>query len=193
MKYILILVLLTFSLCEDEKKQPVGGWTKRSFNENSLEIEQSFRLAAKEYCETHNIDPEDLIRLTVYSQVVNGINYKITFMDPTSNYPTIEEYRVYKGLGNKREDYKVEENTKYENTEGVISFNDPNFTLLENQLYKYLKESDEELDFISYVYPLENDFTKFYIINAQTKDGEHQYVACQDKSSNKFDSVHRIK
>ena len=193
MKYILILVLLTFSICEDDKKKAVGSWEKHSFNENSLEIEQSFRQAAKDYCKTHDVEPDDLIRLTVYSQLVNGVNYKITFMDPNSEYPTIEEYRIYKARGNKPEDYKVEENTKYENTEGVISFNDPNFSLLENQLYKYLKETKEELDFISYVYPLENDFTKFYIINAQTKDGEHQYVACQDKSDSKFDSFDKIK
>ena len=56
-----------------------------------------------------------------------------------------------------------------------------------------MKETKEELDFISYVYPLENDFTKFYIINAQTKNGEHQYVACQDKSDSKFDSFDKIK
>ena len=193
MKYILILVLLTFSICEDDKKKAVVSWEIHSFNENYIEIDQSFRQAAKDYCKTHDVEPDDLIRLTVYSQLVNGVNYKITFMDPSSEYPTIEEYRIYKARGNKPEDYKVEENTKYENTEGVISFNDPNFSLLENQLYKYLKETKEELDFISYVYPLENDFTKFYIINAQTKDGEHQYVACQDKSDSKFDSFDKIK
>ena len=125
MKYILILVLLTFSLCEDEKKQAVGSWTKHSFNENSLEIEQSFRQAAKDYCKTHDVEPDDLIRLTVYSQLVNGVNYKITFMDPSSDYPTIEEYRIYKARGNKPEDYKVEENTKYENTLGglILDYN----------------------------------------------------------------------
>ena len=107
MKYILILVLLAFSICEDDKKKAVGSWEKHSFNENSIEIDQSFRQAAKDYCKTHDVEPDDLIRLTVYSQLVNGVNYKITFMDPSSEYPTIEEYRIYKARGNKPEDYKA--------------------------------------------------------------------------------------
>ena len=191
MKYILILVLVTFSLCEEEK-QTIGSWKKRSFQENDLELDQSFKLAAKEYCQSHKAEFDDLIPLTVYSQLVNGNNYKITFIDSKSEYPTIEEVMIHKGFGNKPEDYKVEDNNQYENTEGVIPFNDPSFTLLENQLYKFLKDTTEELNFISYVYPLENDFTNFYIISATTKNGEHQYVVCQDKSNNKFDSFAKI-
>ena len=193
MKYILIIVLLTISLCQEEEKPSLGSWKKRSFEENSLEIDQSFKQAASQYCESHDAEIDDLIPLTVYSQLVNGNNYNITFIDSKSEYPSIEEYMINKGLGNKPSDYTVKMNYQYENTVGVIPFNDPSFTLLENKLYKFLKDSTEELSFISYVYPLENKFTKFYIISANTKDGEHQYVVCQDKITDEFDNCKKIK
>ena len=193
MKYILIIVLLTFSLCQEEEKPSLGSWKKRSFDENSLEIYQSFKQAASQYCESHDAEIDDLIPLTVYSQLVNGNNYNITFIDSKSEYPSIEEYMINKGLGNKPSDYTVKMNHQYENTVGVIPFNDPSFTLLENKLYKFLKDTTEELSFISYVYPLENKFTKFYIISANTKDGEHQYVVCQDKITEEFDNCQKIK
>ena len=193
MKYILIIVLLTISLCQEEEKPSLGSWKKRSFDENSLEIDQSFKQAARQYCESHDAEIDDLIPLTVYSQLVNGNNYNITFIDSKSEYPSIEEYMINKGLGNKPSDYTVKMNYQYENTVGVIPFNDPSFTLLENKLYKFLKDSTEELSFISYVYPLENKFTKFYIISANTKDGEHQYVVCQDKITDEFDNCKKIK
>ena len=193
MKYILIIVLLTISLCQEEEKPSLGSWKKRSFDENSLEIDQSFKQAASQYCESHDAEIDDLIPLTVYSQLVNGNNYNITFIDSKSEYPSIEEYMINKGLGNKPSDYTVKMNYQYENTVGVIPFNDPSFTLLENKLYKFLKDSTEELSFISYVYPLENKFTKFYIISANTKDGEHQYVVCQDKITDEFDNCKKIK
>ena len=72
------------------QNKAVRSWKKYSFNENSLEIDQSFRQSAKKYCKTHDVEPDDLNRLTVYSQLVNGVNYKITFMNLTSEYPTIE-------------------------------------------------------------------------------------------------------
>ena len=193
MKYILILVLLVFSLCDDEKPS-LGAWKKRSINENDFEIEQSFRKAFRDYSESNDVEFDDLIRLTVYSQVVNGNNYKVTFIDPNSEYPTIQEYVINKGISNKNEEgYKIQQHNKYENTEGVISFNDPSFTLLENKLYTYLKDTKEELDFISLVYPLKNDNTNFYMINAYTKEGEHQYIVCQDNSSNEFDFFGKVK
>ena len=186
MKYILILVLITFSLCDDEN-QPLGSWKKRSINENSFEIDQSFRRAIKDYSESNDVDFDDIIPLTVYSQVVNGINYKVTFIDPKSEYPTIQEYVINKGISNKNEEgYVILQHKAYENTEGLISFNDPSFTLLENQLFTYLKDTKEELNFISLVYPLKNDNTNFYMINAYTNDGEHQYIVCQDH--NKYNS-----
>ena len=193
MKYFLIIVLLPISLWEEEQKSSLGSWEKHSFDEYSLEIDQSFKQAANQYCKSHDVEIDDLIPLTVYSQLVNGKNFNIIFIDSKSEYPSIEEYMINKGFNNKPGDYTVKENHHYENTVVVIPFNDPSFTLLENKLYQFLKDTTEELSFISYAYPLENKFTIFYIISAHTKDGEHQYAVCHDKITNEFDNCKKIK
>ena len=47
----------------------MGGWEKRSINENSLEINTAFNIAAESYLENKNLVEDDLIRLTVYSKI----------------------------------------------------------------------------------------------------------------------------
>ena len=198
MKAILIIFLVAFTLCEKEK--PVGGWEKRSFEENSFEIDRSFKLAAEDYIKSNKLEEEedvdDLIGLTVYSQVVAGTNYKLTFMDRKAEFPVVHEYTIYVPLrtGNKNDkDLEITEHNEYQADNGLVPLNDPVFETLENKLYKYLKGSKEELQFISYVYPMENKETNFYKVNGYTSDGDHQYILCQDKESEEFYSIHKIK
>ena len=87
----------------------------------------------------------------------------------------------------------ISKHTEYEATSGLISFNDPNFTLIENALYKALKETKEKLSFISYVFPVETEETNFFMISAYTEDGEHQYVVCQEKLTKEFYVFNKVK
>ena len=190
MKAILIFTLLAFSLC-----QPLdGGWEKRSIFENSLEIEEAFRFANEDYTKTNSVEPDDLIRLTVYSQIVSGTNYKVTFIDIKAEYPTIQEYVIYKPLPvAQNAEKQILEHNEYEATSGLISFNDPLFGKIENALYKELKDTTEKLSYVSYVFPVETLETNFFMINAYTSDGEHQYVVCQDKSNGEFYVFNKVK
>ena len=96
MKKFLFLLLIVFSISQD---QISGGWQKRSIYENSLDIEQSFKHAYLEYKKDHpEVDIDDLLRLTVYSQIVSGTNYKVTFVDTNDEFQTIHEYVVYQPL-----------------------------------------------------------------------------------------------
>jgi hypothetical protein len=191
MKTLLIIVLIAFSLCENFIP---GGWKKRSVFENDLEIEQSFKNAFADYKKANKVNDDDLIRLTVYSKVVSGMLYKVTFVDSLAEVPIVQEYEIYKSLKNTNDqNFQVERHKEYEAKEGLIPFNDPKFTLLENQLHTFLKDSKEELNFISYVYPVENDETNFFMINAYTDDGEHQYIVCQDRDSEEFYHFEKIK
>ena len=194
MKALLFIALLTFSLCAEE--QLVGGWKKRSIYENSLEIEEAFKTASKHYIKKNKgVEPDDLLHLTVYSQLVNGMLYKVTFIDSLAEFPVVQEYKILKTQSNNRNEdpYTVESHIEYEANEGLIPFNDEKFTMLEFQLYRLLKDTNEKLNFISYVYPVENDETNFFIISAYTDDGEHQYVICQDKENDEFYAFSKIK
>ena len=180
MKAIIIISLLLISICADEPEQLDGGWERNSFNENDLEIEGAFKASFEEY---KKINPEsninDLIRLTIYTQIVSGKNFKICFIDSKADYPTIHEY-------------KFQEHNEYETSQGLINFKEPNFTSVENELYKLLKKNDIKLNYLSYVFPVENLETKFFIISANTSNGTHQYVICQDKKTEEFYTYQKI-
>jgi len=191
MKTVLILALLALTLCEEEPL--AGGWERRSINENSLDIEEAFKLASEEYTKSNSVEADDLIRLTVYSQVVSGTNYKITFIDMKAEYPTIQEYVIYKPLPGKNAEAEITSHNEYEATSGLISFNDPTFDKIENALYKALKDTTEKLSYISYVFPVETKETNFFMISAYTQSGEHQYVVCQDKSNSEFYVFNKVK
>ena len=190
MKTVLIFALLALTLCEE----PIaGGWERRSIYENSLEIEEAFRLANEDYTNTNQVESDDLIRLTVYTQVVSGTNYKITFIDTKAEYPTIQEYVVYRPLPGKNAQIEITDHNEYEATSGLISFNDPTFDKIENALYKALKDTTEKLSYISYVFPVETRETNFFMISANTNNGDHQYIVCQDKSNSEFYVFNKVK
>ena len=150
MKSILILALFTFSLCLGGFGL-AGGWSKRSILENSLDIDQSFKLATAEYTKTTNVDADSLVRLTVYSQVVSGSNYKVTFINPNTVYPVIQEYVVYIPLRQSNNKIEITDHKEYKAENGVLAHNDSAFSELEKQLYDFLKNTKEKLIFISYV------------------------------------------
>ena len=188
MKSVLILVLLSYSLCI------LGGWKKRSIEENDMEIDQSFKLASSNYAKSNKADENDLIRLTVYSQVVNGINYKVTFIDSSAEVPTIQEYTAYKPAGAQNDiQFSITNHTEFDASKGLIPPNDSEFTDLEKKLYKFLKNTKEKLNFMSYVYPIENSETNFFVISADTEVGLHQYILCQDRESKEYYSFARLK
>ena len=188
MKTVLISILISLISC-----QLLGGWTKRSLKENNLYIDRSFNTAIKSYSNDENVDVDDFIRLTVYSQVVSGTNYKITFIDMKAEYPTIQEYVIYRPLPGKNAEAEITAHNEYEATSGLISFNDPTFDKIENALYKALKDTTEKLSYISYVFPVETKETNFFMISAYTNNGEHQYVVCQDKSNDEFYVFNKVK
>lgn len=193
MKSILILALLALTLCSTDT--PVlGGWKKRLVTENSFDIDQSFKKANEEYAKTNDVDDTDsLLRLTVYSQTVSGTNYKVTFIDPNADFPTIQEYIVYIPLRESGEKAAVLDHKEYEAGSGLIDFNDQVFAELEGKLYHFLKDTKEEFNYISYVFPVENAESLFFMISAYTADGQHQYIICQDKASKKYYYYQKVK
>ena len=194
MKALLIIFLIAFTFCQEE--QLAGGWTRRSVEENDLYIEHCFKEAGADYIKSNSVDQDDLLRLTVHTQVVAGTNYKITFLDTKAEFPSIQEYVFFKALNNGKRnenDFQLLEHKEYQADNGLIPFNDPSFELLENTLYKLLKKSDQELKYVSYVYPIENRETEFFLITGYTADGEHKYVLCLDKASKEFYSFYPIK
>ena len=196
MKSLLIIFLFAFCLClEDEK---LSSWKKYTLTEEDPVLRSVMGVAYSNYTEnSNNIDMkiDDMLRLTVYTQIVNGMNFKITFVDRKSDFPSIHEYIINRPIPKDGEDlvYSVLEKNEYDESTGLIKFDDPKFTEVENQLHKFLKKKGITLLYISYVYPVENDETKFFIINADTEDEQNLFVFGYDKAAKKYDFCVKIK
>ena len=196
MKSLLIIFLFVFSLClEDEK---LSSWQQYTVTEDDPVFKSILNVAYSNYTENiNNIDIkiDDILRLTVYTQLVNGMNFKVTFVDRKAEFPTINEYIINRPIPKDGEDlvYAILEKNEYDESTGLIKFDDPKFTEVENQLYKFLNKKSIKLLYISYVYPVENDETKFYIVNADTEDGQNLFVIGYNKASKKYDFCVKIK
>ena len=190
MKAVLISLLISLISC-----QLLGGWTKRSLNENNLYIDRSFNIAFKSYSNDENVDGDDFIRLTVYSQVVSGTNYKVCFLDPKNENPTIQEYVVYVPLSvGKRNgpDFIVSRHKEYL-TRNLIGFKDATSSLVEKTLTERLENTKEKVKYVTSIVNTENNETKFFIISAQTENGEHQYIFGQDKKTGELEFISKIR
>ena len=171
-----LFIIFSLILCQNED----GGWEKRSITEDDLYINSSFKEAFKSYNEKGNYD--NYIPLTVYSQIISGTNYKVCFIDKGKEYPIIQEYIIYKPLPLDGDIYEVSEHNEYQSGK-LISFKDEMFSLVENYLIKNYENSSDKINYVSYIISIENNETIFYISFAETKNGEHQYIVCQDKIS----------
>ena len=193
MKVILVILLLALSQCQD---QIDGGWEKRSFNENDLEINEAYNASFEEYKKINSAaEKSDLVPLTVYTQIVSGMNYKICFVDKKADYLTIHEFYFYKPLAvnnEGKEEYKLQEHNQYTNIQGLLDYKDEKFTLIEKALYKLLKKSNIKLNYISFIIPIENGQTNFFMASAETDNGINLYIVCQDKESQEFYAYKKI-
>ena len=192
MKVILVILLLALSQCGEID----GGWEQRSFNENDLGIDGALNTSFEEYKKINSAaEMNDLVPLTVYTQVVSGMNYKICFVDKKADSSTIHEFIFYKPLAvnnDGKEEYKLQEYNQYTNKLGLLDYKDEKFTSVEKALYKLLKKSNIKLNYISYIIPIENEQTNFFMVSAETDNGINLYIICQEKKSQEFYTYKKI-
>ena len=187
MKGFLILTFLALSLCDEPT---LGGWTKESTRSNDANIYRAFQISASDYSKS-NKNPDNLRMLTVYSQLVNGEKYKMCFVDTAEKIPAIYEYIVYKKLPTEEKTdtkFELSKSSIYHSKNGLIKFDDEEFTKVEIGLKKTLsKITVPTIKFINFVYSIETDETIFYFIRATTSNGQENYVLPKDKKLNEFE------
>ena len=191
MKSFLLLVLFSLISCQ------LGGWSKRSLEENNLSIDRSFTAAYKSYFDGENGNYDDYIRLSVYSQMVSGTNYKVCFLDTKAKYPTIQEYVVHVPLPSSNRERNGPEFTVIQHNEyeigNFVSVNDVTFSKVKENLTKSLENTNEKVKQISYVFTAENENAIFFMVFADTENGEHEYIFSQDKISKELQFINKIK
>ncbi len=172
-----------------------GVWEKRSLAEDDLYIDRSFKEAYKAYANDANVDADDFIPLTVYSQIVAGTNFKVCFIDRKSEIPSVQEVMVHVPLPtNGRNGLVFKIILKMErHSREIHNLNDESFALAGNHLTKELERTDEKFVKINNLYKAESMENIFYIVNAQTEKGEHQYVFTEDKKTGELDYINKIR
>ena len=139
---------------------------------------------------------DDLIRLTIYTQIVSGMNYRVTFIDRKAELPVVQEYEFYNPLpanNNGKDELKLSKNNECVPSAGLLNFKDDDFTEIECKLYNILKKQNEKLNYIIYAYPIETQDYKFFIVNADTGERQFLYVLGKGRKSGDFDVFHKIK
>ena len=187
MKTVLLLVLLSLISCQEGM---VGGWTKRSTAENNIYIDRSFREAFKSYANSEDANPDDYIPLTVHSQVVAGTNYKVTFVDPKAEVTTVQEYVVFVPLPHQMKngaDLQVIRHKEYK-ANGLLEANDEAYTKIQYHIVKELEVKE-----VTSISKIETRQTNFYVIDAVTINGNHQYIVAQDRFTNELDFPQKIR
>ena len=192
MKAVLLLVLLSLISCQEGM---VGGWEKRSTAENNIYIDRCFKEAFKSYANSEEANPDDYIPLTVHSQVVAGTNYKVTFVDPKVQVPTVQEYVVFVPLPHQMRngvDLQVIRHKEYQTSE-TLKTNDETYIKLQYHIAKELEGTKEKIKEITSVSNIETRQNNFYVIDAVTENGNHQYIVAQDRFTSELDYPQKIR
>ena len=192
---IFTIILFALNMCKEDNPNPLGGFTKRIISKNDTEINEAFIEAFNFY--NNKIGPtiDDIVPLTAYSQLVKGNIYLLSFMDKTSEFPTVHEYKIFVPLPNEEEPKPSElmQHNEYDSSDGLLKYDEKEFTFIEKTLYQCLKKQNQQLHYIIYSYPVETSCYKFYVISADTENGQHLYVLGHEKESDVFDVFQEIR
>ena len=192
---IFAIILFALNMCKEDNPHPLGNFKKRTISKNDTEITEAFIEAFKFY--NNKIGPtiDVIVPLTAYSELVHGNNYLLTFMDKTSEFPTVYEYLIFVPFPNEKESKSSElkNHTEYDGSDGLLKYDEKEFTFIEKKLYQCLKKQNQQLHYIIYSYPVETSKYKFYIISADTENGQHLYALGHEKESDVFDVFQEIK
>ena len=164
-----------------------GGWKKGSFRENDVNLDGAFKKAFEIYSkENPNSDIDYVQRLTIYRQVVNGINYKMCFIDEKSDLNVVQEYVISGqpfGSNEKEPNFRFFEKNTFKAKSETIQVSDKRYPRIQNTLFGFLKNSGENILFINKMEIVETSFDNFYIVSAQGEKKEHVYVVGQSKDN----------
>ena len=180
MKAILLIALISTSLCG-----LLGGWTKRSYRENDLGIEMAVRKAYEQYSKQNSGSEADFFeRLTVYSQLVNGVNYKMCFFAIDGEPNTIRQFTISSPpFSNPDGDYTLYEESVLKASDNGNLLNSNVVNNLGVKLGEYLGDNNVKVANVKYA---ENDDSVFYFVS--TEEGKNaKFLIVQDKQENSFD------
>ena len=188
MKSFLLLAFIALASCLS------GEWTKHSLAEYNIYIEGAFTESFKVYANDENVDPDNFVRLSAFSQRVNGTNYRVCFIDRNKSL-SIQEFIIYVPLQTSNKIgpiFKVLSKRVIETKFLSLNFKEA-YDFLEKYIYKEIYKIGEKIYKIYSAYHCENINNIFYIVITEYENGNHEYVIVRDKATKEFDHFDKIK
>jgi len=188
MKSFLLFALISLASCI------YGGWTKHSLSEDNIYIEGAFTESFKVYANDENIDPDNFVRLSVFSEVFNGTYYKVCFIDKNKSL-SIQEFIIYVPLQTSNKIgpiFKVFSKRVIETSFLSLNYAEA-YDFVEKYTYKGVAKIGEKMYKIASVYHCANINNIFYIVITEYENSNSQYVIVRDKDTKEFDHFDKIK
>lgn len=175
MKKILFLIFLSFIICEEN----FGNYTRRSFKENSFEIEVTYKVAEKasiSFFKTYlnKTSKFTIYPLSIYSQLVKGTNFKYVFasLERNGNMAVIAT-TVYLGLNETAPQFKNIVAADKIQKEEFEDFSNMEFAI--KNVYKDNFKNNETLNGFKNVL-FEDAGDSLYFVKLNSKNGDYALV-----------------
>lgn len=191
----IIALLLVALACSD---QLTGGWVKRSFAENDLYIDRARVTAENKFFEeTGTNDSEiDLTPLCIYSQLVNGLNFKMVFSarNMKTNALDLYEYVVYTGpFGQSAPQPKVTKSNQLKKGKPLL-FSAAEYTDIHKAISQYYSTSNS-LNHVSSVVKYESPIEELgiFIVKAQLANEKEKKTCVVVEEKGKLEQIAEIR
>lgn len=194
MKSILTLLLIAFVASETL----VGGWVKRSYEENDYNLERARVAAEKKFYEEQKANERAYLitPISVYSQLVNGINFQFIFAvrNRESNDFKMYSYIVYSGPFSEKNSVPQVTSMKEIPKGRPLTFASYAYTDLHKAIGKFYSESNG-LNHISTLYNYESPIQdlKIFVAIARVGDDSKEKTCVIIKENGEYQQVAEVK
>ena len=150
MKYSSVITLCLISFILSSK--PLGSWEPDTFARDDLYLDRSRSLAEKEYLKVTNANEDFTLfyPLSVYKQIVNGINFRIFLAAQNIKTNDIDLFDciVNTPFQKANQDFTVY-SSKILKMSGNVSINNSQYNSVNTVVGNYIKQIGEKMKFIT--------------------------------------------
>ena len=173
MHFSSVITLCLVSLILSSKL--LGSWEPDTFARNDIHLDRSRRLSQTEYLKVENVNEDNIIfyPLSVYKQIVNGLNFRIflaaqnkltkeiDILDCIINTPfqqSNQEYTVY--------------SSKILQMKGNVSINNSQYNNVNTVVSDFIKKKGDNMKFVTSMMLYENVIydLNMFIVNVRTAE-----------------------
>ena len=170
MHFSSVITLCLVSLILSSK--PLGSWEHDTFARNDIQLDRSRRLSQTEYLKVENVNEDNIIfyPLSVYKQIVNGLNFRIFLA--AQNKLTKEIDILDCIINTPFQQSKQEYTSKILQMNGNVSINNSQYNNVNTVVSDFIKKKGDNMKFVTSMMLYENVIydLNMFIVNVRTAE-----------------------